>query len=216
MGFRSLLETSDVERIRGVTVPFFAALEQSLPSFPASMREVMQQISVAVSLQQASMTRAVICVFLFVRFFCPGIVSPHMFGLARETPNLVQQRNLVLVSKMVLNVATGVRFDSLKEEKMLQLNSIVDALSPACEGWLDRLCARPLAASSEKRDSRNSNGAAAFGVFGRQSWSDKTDPTKASLEALLGALLEHSDILATVVSAEEAEKISFLKTTLIK
>jgi hypothetical protein len=116
----------------------------------------------------------------------------------------------VLVSKMVLNAATGVRFDSLKEEKMLPFNAIVDSLSPTCEAWLGRLCVKPLSASTERRETRSAS------VFSRQSWTDKADPTKASLDALLSALLEHSEAMATAATAEEAEKISFLKTTLIK
>lgn len=47
--------------------------------------------------------------FWFLRLYCPSLVAPHAYGLCKENPNQQVQRELVLLSKVLQNLANEVR-----------------------------------------------------------------------------------------------------------
>jgi len=51
---------------------------------------------------------------IFFRFFCPAIIKPHQYGIMSDqtAPTPLQERNLVLVSKILQIVANGTPFDT--------------------------------------------------------------------------------------------------------
>lgn len=59
--------------------------------------------------------------FLFLRFFCPGILNPKLFGLIRSQQVNKVQRSLTLVTKMVQCFANRTRF-GFKEPWMIPMN----------------------------------------------------------------------------------------------
>lgn len=63
--------------------------------------------------------------FIFLRFIVPAIATPHMFGLFKEPPNTLTQRKLILLSKILQNIANNVPFSG-KEEFMVKLNDIME------------------------------------------------------------------------------------------
>ncbi|GMF27320.1 unnamed protein product [Phytophthora fragariaefolia] len=58
----------------------------------------------------STLTRSVIGGFLFLRFVCPAITTPHLYGLTKQLPPPETRRVLVLVTKLLFKTATGVRF----------------------------------------------------------------------------------------------------------
>jgi len=61
--------------------------------------------------------------FFFLRFICPSLIAPHIYGLLPEPPNSKTQRMLVLLSKIFQNIAN----DSVpKEEFMTRMRDFVD------------------------------------------------------------------------------------------
>ena len=56
---------------------------------------------------------------MFLRFFCPALVSPESFGLLRSVPPYAR-RALVLVTKVLQNLANQQPF---KEQYMAPLNA---------------------------------------------------------------------------------------------
>ncbi|ANB11671.1 Bud2p [Sugiyamaella lignohabitans] len=63
--------------------------------------------------------------FLFLRFFCPAILNPKLFGLTRTHPTGNVQRSLTLITKMLQGFANRVRF-GLKEPWMIPMNKFLD------------------------------------------------------------------------------------------
>jgi len=63
--------------------------------------------------------------FLFLRFICPAIAAPHAYGLSPNPPTEVTQRQLILLSKVLQNLANGQRFGK-KEEFMSSMNDFID------------------------------------------------------------------------------------------
>ena len=62
--------------------------------------------------------------FLFLRFFCPAIISPEGFHILNEPPSVKSRRSLVLVAKALQNLANGVMFGN-KEAFMTDVNNFI-------------------------------------------------------------------------------------------
>lgn len=62
--------------------------------------------------------------FIFLRFFCPAIVAPDAEGLATSAPSKEMRRGLLLIAKVVQNLANNVLFGA-KEPYMFPLNDFL-------------------------------------------------------------------------------------------
>ena len=58
---------------------------------------------------------------MFLRFFCPAIVAPEVEGLVSATPSKEMRRGLLLIAKIIQNLANNVLFGA-KEPYMFPLN----------------------------------------------------------------------------------------------
>lgn len=56
--------------------------------------------------------------FIFLRFICPSIVAPEAFSLLKKAPPAPVRRTLILVSKLIQNLANGVK--QSKEDYMVE------------------------------------------------------------------------------------------------
>jgi hypothetical protein len=219
MGYRGMLETTDSEKLKTALNAFFNSLDNALQQrvVPKSMIEVLKHLNVEVSSKFASMARPILCVFLFVRFFCPVIVSPHAFGMvsASSVPSKTQQKNLILVSKLLSNIASGVRFDGTKEERMSVLNGLIDTFGPQNQNWLDKLLrvnVLEFSGSSNPSPSLMRD----FGTLFRRSDSsgpEKFDSTK-SFDWLLQYVVKFDHLLE--LNEAEMAKVIYLKNVCAK
>ncbi len=206
MGIRKELETTDLEKIRAQIALFLNAMDSNY--FPKSMIQVLRNIGEIVAAQFDAMTRSLICLFLFVRFFCPVLVSPNLFGLIRESPNQIQQKNLILISKLLNNISSGVRFDSLKEEKMIALNPLVDFFSLQFETWFDRMLNSPNFFDREKKNSGT--------LFSSRASFAEKEFCKSTLDVLCATMSQNADAIAAALPEKEAEKFRVLCSNLAK
>jgi hypothetical protein len=63
--------------------------------------------------------------FLYLRFFCPAILNPKLFGMASEHPDgPLVGRTLTLVAKVIQNLANLVDFGK-KEPHMIPFNPFI-------------------------------------------------------------------------------------------
>lgn len=62
--------------------------------------------------------------FIFLRFFCPAIVAPDVEGLISAPPSKEMRRGLLLIAKVVQNLANNVLFGA-KEPYMFPLNDFL-------------------------------------------------------------------------------------------
>lgn len=62
--------------------------------------------------------------FIFLRFFCPAIVAPEAEGLVSTPPSKEMRRGLLLIAKIIQNLANNVLFGA-KEPYMFPLNDFL-------------------------------------------------------------------------------------------
>jgi len=62
--------------------------------------------------------------FIFLRFFCPAILDPKLFGMAQEHPSPTVSRTLTLIAKTLQNLANLVEFGA-KEPYMADMNPFI-------------------------------------------------------------------------------------------
>ncbi|KAK2021113.1 GTPase-activator protein for ras-like GTPase [Colletotrichum zoysiae] len=111
-------------QLRIVAKVFIDDICASSSSMPASFRKICNIISTAVlpRFQEAKYTA--VGAFVFLRFFCPAIVAPEVEGLVTTTPSKEMRRGLLLIAKVIQNLANNVLFGA-KEPYMFPLNDFL-------------------------------------------------------------------------------------------
>jgi neurofibromin 1 len=74
---------------------------------------------------------------IFLRFINPAIVSPYEFGIVDKQPPPKITRGLMLVSKILQNIANNVEFS--KEEHMLPFNDFVRTQFEPMRKWVAQI-----------------------------------------------------------------------------
>ncbi|KAJ3188980.1 hypothetical protein HK101_009062 [Irineochytrium annulatum] len=76
--------------------------------------------------------------FIFLRFFCPAILSPKLFNITTEMPNSTSARTLTLIAKILQNLANLTEF-GLKEPYMVQCNVFIQEQILNMKAFIDRI-----------------------------------------------------------------------------
>jgi hypothetical protein len=86
---------------------FIETLQKELFIVPLEIREVMVAIKREVAAKFPEQDNVVIVVW-FLRFLCPAILQPHVYGVTEEAPTPQLLQSLLFVSKLLQNVANGI------------------------------------------------------------------------------------------------------------
>ncbi|EZF89916.1 hypothetical protein H113_08581 [Trichophyton rubrum MR1459] len=89
-----------------------------------------------------SVTYSSVSGFLFLRFFCPAILNPKLFGLLKEHPRNRAQRTLTLVAKGLQGLANLTTFGN-KEPFMEPMNKFLMSHRNEFKDFIDAICAIP-------------------------------------------------------------------------
>ncbi|KAK3683544.1 hypothetical protein B0T22DRAFT_468139 [Podospora appendiculata] len=96
----------------------------SSSSIPPSFKKICSIISAAVMPRFSEAKYTAVGAFIFLRFFCPAIVAPEVEGLVAAAPVKEMRRGLLLIAKVVQNLANNVLFGA-KEPYMFPLNEFL-------------------------------------------------------------------------------------------
>jgi len=120
------------------------SLFRSPDLFPVELKMVLAHLSNEVS-RNLTVNDGFVSVggFVFLRFVNPSILFPTKYGLIEEMPDSPSgKRQLILVTKVLQNLANGVRFGQ-KESFMLPLNDFLESNQQPYKKYLQQVATAP-------------------------------------------------------------------------
>jgi hypothetical protein len=90
----------------------FSAIRNTHKELPREFKNIFQSMrdSIVAKFNSEDAVLKAVGGFLFLRFICPALTAPHAYGLLQNPPNPVCQRQLVLIGKVIQNLAKFVLF----------------------------------------------------------------------------------------------------------
>jgi len=83
---------------------------------------------------------------MFLRFICPALTSPHLYGLLQSAPTRKAHRTLMIVTKILQNLANGVEFGK-KEDFMTKANKLIKKQKKPFTKFVEAIIAQNLTPS---------------------------------------------------------------------
>eukprot|EP01132_Coremiostelium_polycephalum_P009133 gene9133-11190_t len=121
-----------------VSEKFTDAIIDSLNSLPVSLREISKYLQQEVVKKFPDNKHSSVGGFIFLRFLCPAIIAPQTSGLVDEQPGPEATRALVLIGKVLQNLANGIEFGQ-KESFMIPVNRFIIGNLDRLYAYFDRL-----------------------------------------------------------------------------
>ncbi|XP_063883791.1 ras GTPase-activating protein raskol-like isoform X3 [Scylla paramamosain] len=116
---------------------------QSSRNFPVELREVFHKLREQLSRQEkCELTDNLISSCVFLRFFCPAVLSPYLFNMVTAYPDDRASRNLTLVAKTLQTLANFTLFQG-KEKFMEFLNEFINKEQERCRAFLRAISSPP-------------------------------------------------------------------------
>jgi len=144
--------------LMGLTTSIWHAIAASAPDCPAGIRNVLKHIRSCAEDRYGSFIRTVkytsVSGFLFLRFFCPAILNPKMFGLldgkfnyAKEGTKLTSpdhpperpRRTFTLIAKSLMALGNLSKHGQ-KEPWMEPMNKFLTAATPEFKTFIEDIC----------------------------------------------------------------------------
>ena len=111
-------------QLQRITQIFIEDICKSAENVPATFRRICHTIASAVTPRFPEAKFTAVGAFIFLRFFCPAIVAPDSEGLVSSVPTKEMRRGLVLIAKVVQNLANNILFGA-KEQYMSPMNDFL-------------------------------------------------------------------------------------------
>ncbi|KAI9368739.1 hypothetical protein BJX61DRAFT_537013 [Aspergillus egyptiacus] len=140
----------DLERnwknLVSLTTSVWKSIAGSASRCPAELRLIFRHIRACADDRYGDFLRSVtyssVSGFLFLRFFCPAILNPKLFGLLKDHPRPRAQRTLTLIAKALQGLANMTTFGS-KEPWMEPMNKFLVGHRSEFKQFVDSICAIP-------------------------------------------------------------------------
>jgi len=128
------------------TTDIWNSIVSSASRLPPELRHILKYIRAVAEDRYGDFLRTVtytsVSGFLFLRFLCPAILNPKLFGLLRDHPQPRAQRTLTLIAKS-LQALANLSTIGKKEIWMEPMNRFLTAQRQSFKDFLDDVCAIP-------------------------------------------------------------------------
>jgi hypothetical protein len=142
--------TEDVSKnwnlLISLTTDVWDSISGSATRCPPELRQILKYIRAVAEDRYGDFLRTVaytsVSGFLFLRFFCPALLNPKLFGLLRDHPQPKAQRTLTLIAKSLQALANLSNFGQ-KEAWMEPMNRFLTGHRQGVKDFIDSVCAIP-------------------------------------------------------------------------
>ncbi|MCJ1285088.1 hypothetical protein MMC26_004426 [Xylographa opegraphella] len=129
--------------IIALTEAVWKAIAASASRCPSELRMIFRHIRACAEDRYGDFLRTVayssVSGFLFLRFFCPAVLNPKLFGLLKDHPRPRAQRSLTLIAKALQTLANMTSFGS-KEPWMEPMNAFLTTHRQDFKEFIDAVC----------------------------------------------------------------------------
>eukprot|EP00178_Gracilaria_changii_P010544 TRINITY_DN30683_c0_g1_i1.p1 TRINITY_DN30683_c0_g1~~TRINITY_DN30683_c0_g1_i1.p1 ORF type:complete len:882 (-),score=130.54 TRINITY_DN30683_c0_g1_i1:64-2553(-) len=109
---------------------------------PTQFRYLCWQLKESVSERYDDHIDKTIGGFIFLRFFCPAVTSPEIYGILDDAPSSSTRRLLILITKSLQNLANDVEFGS-KEPYMSNMNDFINENRGKLHDFYEKIILKP-------------------------------------------------------------------------
>ncbi|KAJ5086854.1 Ras GTPase-activating protein [Penicillium alfredii] len=142
--------TEDLDRnwrnLIALTTSVWKSIAASSSRCPPELRLIFRHVRACAEDRYGDFLRTVtyssVSGFLFLRFFCPAILNPKLFGLLKDHPRPRAQRTLTLIAKALQGLANMTTFGN-KEPWMEPMNKFLVGNRSDFKQFVDSVCAIP-------------------------------------------------------------------------
>lgn len=129
-----------------LTTEVWECIVDSSTRLPLELRQILKYVRAVAEDRYGDFLRTVnytsVSGFLFLRFICPAILNPKLFGLLRDNPRNRAQRTLTLIAKGLQALANLSTFGK-KESWMEPMNKFLSIHRQPFKDYIDQMCSIP-------------------------------------------------------------------------
>ncbi|KAJ5172897.1 hypothetical protein N7492_005490 [Penicillium capsulatum] len=129
-----------------LTIGVWKSIAASSSRCPSELRRIFRHVRACAEDRYGDFLRSVtyssVSGFLFLRFFCPAILNPKLFGLLKDHPRPRAQRTLTLIAKALQGLANMTTFGN-KEPWMEPMNKFLVGSRAEFKLFVDEICDIP-------------------------------------------------------------------------
>lgn len=129
---------TNMSTLQRLTRDILQALFLSIDAMPKTFRSICRELQLTVTHHLADKLQIVPTSLLFLRYICPVVVSPQSYGIFSEAPPPHVSRSLVLLSKVLQALASGVQFGA-KESYMTDMNPFLTDAHSMVAAYFERV-----------------------------------------------------------------------------
>jgi len=119
----------------------FSSLAKSTSTVPSEIRQILKHVfdETSKKFEEHDAYKAM-GAFFFLRFVCPSLMAPQLYGLLKMPPHSIAQRQLVLLAKVLQNLANDT-LPGKKEGYMAKLDEFITSNQDALRRFYDNIIA---------------------------------------------------------------------------
>ncbi|CAK7223502.1 GTPase activating factor [Sporothrix curviconia] len=134
------------QQLMAFTYEVWECIANSAQRFPPELRHILKYIRAVAEDRYGDFLRTVaytsVSGFLFLRFICPAILNPKLFGMLRDHPRPRAQRTLTLMAKG-LQALANLSTIGKKETWMEPMNRFLAQQRQSVKDFIDAVCSIP-------------------------------------------------------------------------
>jgi hypothetical protein len=131
------------DRLINCTKSVWNTIKVSASGAPSELRVIFRHIRACAEDRYGDFLRSVsyssVSGFLFLRFFCPAVLNPKLFGLLKDDPKPRARRTFTLIAKSLQGLANMASFGS-KEHWMEPMNVFLTDHREAFKTFINDIC----------------------------------------------------------------------------